>query len=468
MNKKILKNVVILLILLFGIFISNTVFAAGNFSVNKSSATIKEGKTTTFTIDGSSATGKVNITSSDVTVATVSSSSVWLENSSSTITITGKKAGTATITVSGKVSDSKGEESVITKTISVTVEAEKIDNGDSNNNSGGSTGSNNGTTNNNTGSNSGTTTEQPETKSTNAYLSTLGVTPKEYDFSGFKKTNLTYSVTVPYEVDELKVLYKTAHSGAKVKVTGNSGFEVGSSNKITIKVTAEDGKTTKTYTIKVTKLAEEEEKPGNIIEDDEGLYLTSLSIEGIELSPEFSKDVYAYTATLSEINVTEVEVNAEANKENTSIEISGNTNLVVGDNTINIVLKQEGSTIQTVYQITLTKESTLVATTGEDVNFMSGLIDNIKNYVIIAIIVVVLIITVIIILIVLLRKENKRLKNEEIEEEYNVYENDENEFKSNNVEEMVKEQEVEEVTNETETKNEGRRTRRKEKGRHSK
>ena len=402
MNKKILKNVVILLILLFGIFISNTVFAAGNFSVNKSSATIKEGKTTTFTIDGSSATGKVNITSSDVTVATVSSSSVWLENSSSTITITGKKAGTATITVSGKVSDSKGEESVITKTISVTVEAEKIDNGDSNNNSGGSTGSNNGTTNNNTGSNSGTTTEQPETKSTNAYLSTLGVTPKEYDFSGFKKTNLTYSVTVPYEVDELKVLYKTAHSGAKVKVTGNSGFEVGSSNKITIKVTAEDGKTTKTYTIKVTKLAEEEEKPGNIIEDDEGLYLTSLSIEGIELSPEFSKDVYAYTATLSEINVTEVEVNAEANKENTSIEISGNTNLVVGDNTINIVLKQEGSTIQTVYQITLTKESTLVATTGEDVNFMSGLIDNIKNYVIIAIIVVVLIITVIIILIVLL------------------------------------------------------------------
>ena len=122
-------------------------------------------------------------------------------------------------------------------TATVTVKAKATDNGGSNNNSGGNSGSNN---------NSGTTTDKPVAKSTNANLSTLGVTPKEYDFSGFKKNTLTYSVTVPYEVDSLKVLYKTEHSGAKVKVTGNYGFVVGSNNKITVKVTAEDGKTTKT------------------------------------------------------------------------------------------------------------------------------------------------------------------------------------------------------------------------------
>ena len=50
-------------------------------------------------------------------------------------------------------------------------------------------------------------------------------------------------------------------------------------------------KQAKTYTIKVTKLAEDEEKPGNVIEDDKGLYLTSLSIEGLELSPEFIMNI---------------------------------------------------------------------------------------------------------------------------------------------------------------------------------
>ena len=287
-----------------------------------------------------------------------------------------------------------------------------------------------------------------------------------YDFSGFKQSSLSYKVTVPYEVESLKVSYKAAHSGATVKVTGNTGFDVGSSNKITIKVTAEDEKTTKTYTIKVTRLAEEEEKPGNIIEDDEGLFLTSLSLKEIEISPEFSKDVYAYTATLSK-DVTEIEVNAVANKENASIEVSGNTDLVVGENIINIVVKQEEGTAQAVYQITLTKEAIAVSTTGEENNFIGSLIDNIKNYIVIAVLVVVLLIATVIILIVLLRKENKRLKEQETEE-YDVYENDENEFEDNKVEEVVEEQEIEQTTNETETKNEGRRTRRKEKGRHSK
>ena len=87
-----------------------------------------------------------------------------------------------------------------------------------------------------------TTTEKPKEKSNNANLSTLGVIPKEYDFSGFSKNKTSYSVTVPKNIDSLKILYKTADSNAKVKVTGNSGFEVGSNNKITVKVTAEDGK----------------------------------------------------------------------------------------------------------------------------------------------------------------------------------------------------------------------------------
>lgn len=492
---KMLKNIVFIFTFIFILMLLSSISYAASFKTKVEPKEVKIGDTITITLTADNAAGMYNVKISDTSILTVSSGSLsdFLEDESATIKLKAKKAGTVTVTTSAEdMTDLDNSKNTVTGgekyTIKVTdpnansggnTGGNQNTGSGSNNNVGGNTDSNNGITNNNTGgnnitnNNSGTTTEQPKTKSTNAYLSTLGVTPKEYDFSGFKKSNLNYSVTVPYEVDSLKVLYKTAHSGATVKVTGNSGFDVGSSNKITVKVTAEDGKTTKTYTIKVTKLAEVEDKPGNIIDEEiEDLHLTSLSLKGIELSPEFSKDTYAYTAKLSNTEVEEIEVNAIANKENATVEISGNTDLVVGENTINIVVKEQNSTMQTVYQITLTKEAALVTAPGEEVNFMSSLIDNIKNYVIIAVVGVVLIIAAIIILIILLRKENKKLNNEDTEEEYNVYENDENEFENNEVkytvEEEAKKVEKKEETNETETKNEGKRTRRKEKGRHSK
>lgn len=277
-------------------------------------------------------------------------------------------------------------------------------------------------------------------KSNNANLSTLGVTPKDYDFSGFSKNKTEYSVTVPKNVDSLKVVYKTADSKATVKVSGNSGFEVGSNNKITVKVTAEDGKTTKTYTIKVTQLAEEEEKPGNLIDKEEELYLKSLSIEGVELTPEFAKDTYSYTATLSDTSINELHVSAEANNEKAKIEISGNTNLVEGDNTINILLTIDDSSTQKIYQIVVNKElgDVPAVTTSENGSSSNDLIGKIKNYAGIAIVVIVLVIVAIIVLIIMLIKENKKMKEEDDEyeindkpaEEYNVYKNDENEFKN--------------------------------------
>ena len=437
MNKKMFRNILIVAILLFFLMINNSVFAAGSFSLNKTSATITEGKTTTFSINGSGATGRVDITSSDTSVATVSSPSEWLENSSSIITITAKKAGTATITVTGTVADSEGAEATITKTVKVTVKAKETTSNSSSSNSNSS--SNTNSSSNSSNSSSTTTTKE---KSNNAYLSTLGVTPKEYDFSGFSKTKTSYSVTVPKNVDSLKVLYKTADSNAKVKVSGNSGFEVGSDNKITIKVTAEDGKTTKTYTIKVTKLAEEEEKPGNLIENEEDIYLKKLSVEGIDLSPVFVKDTYSYTATLIDASISEVKVVAEANNENVKIDISGNTNLIEGENTINILLTMEESTVQKVYQIVVTKEvmedtGVAIPEENEDTG-TTDLIGKLKSYAGIAIGVILLIVVAVILLIILLVRENKKTREEEkIEttkaEEYNVYQNDENEFINNEV-----------------------------------
>ena len=422
MTKKTFLKLSIFIILFISLIIGKEVYAKGSFTVNKTSVTLTEGNTTTFTINGSSATGKVSITSSNSSVATVSSSSEWIENNSKNITITAKKKGETTITVSGKVSDNDGVEDTVTKTIKVTVNEKSTNVVDNNKNA--------------------------ETKkSNNANLKTLGVTPKQYDFSGFSKNKTEYSVTVPANVNSLTVVAKAEDSKAKVNVSGNSGFETGSNNKITIKVTAEDG-TTKTYTIKVTKLATEEEKPGNLI--DEELYLNSLSITGIELSPAFSKDVFSYTATLNDESINEVTVNAKANNSKAKVEITGNKNLVNGENTINIVLTLDGETEQVVYQIVLnkignTEEETIETNIEVPTQYTND--SKIKLYILIPRLVVILIIVAIVVLIELIVKENKKLAtegNDNIDkqdddktskaEEYNVFENDVNEFKGQSVE----------------------------------
>lgn len=55
--------------------------------------------------------------------------------------------------------------------------------------------------------------------------------------------------------------------------------------------------------------------------------------------------------------MSEVKVIAEANTEKATVEVTGNTNLVEGENLINVIVKASNSSEQTVYQITVNKVS---------------------------------------------------------------------------------------------------------------
>ena len=266
------------------------------------------------------------------------------------------------------------------------------------------------TTTNKTTSNTTTNTTKTTTKSNNANLSTMGISPKEYDFTGFNKNKTSYSVTVPNDVDSLKVVYKTENAKAKVVVTGNNDLEVGS-NAIKVVVTAEDGKTKKTYTIKVTKLATEDSKPGNLIDDEDdstSLYLDSLSLKGLEITPEFKKNVYSYEATIDmdTNDMSKVDVEAETSNKKATVEITGNTDLQEGENVINVIVKSKTSSDQTVYQITVNKVSKAseVASSGKHIR---------KEHIIIGLFIVAAVVAVIIII-----KMNKGKKDEE-EYDYN-------------------------------------------------
>ncbi len=92
----------------------------------------------------------------------------------------------------------------------------------------------------------------PATYSSDASLSSLTVSPGTLS-PAFSPDVTSYTVQVGSDVEKLAVSANVSDSGARVVVNGNSGLTIGE-NTVTCRVTAEDGQTTKDYTITVTKL----------------------------------------------------------------------------------------------------------------------------------------------------------------------------------------------------------------------
>ena len=76
----------------------------------------------------------------------------------------------------------------------------------------------------------------------------------------FNKDTTKYTASVGSGVSKVTVTAKASHAKAKVAVSGTTNLKEGD-NTVTVKVTAEDGKTVKTYTIIVTKAKAPTKKP---------------------------------------------------------------------------------------------------------------------------------------------------------------------------------------------------------------
>lgn len=92
----------------------------------------------------------------------------------------------------------------------------------------------------------------PATSSAEAALSSLKISPGKLS-PAFSPDVTSYTAQVGASVDKLAVSASAKDSKAKVLVSGDSGLKVGA-NTVVCKVTAEDGQTTKSYTITVNKL----------------------------------------------------------------------------------------------------------------------------------------------------------------------------------------------------------------------
>ncbi len=341
MKKSIIMGIILLTVILSISIVSYA--ATGSFSVNPTSADIKVGGNASIKITAKECGGKFTIKSSNSSIVSVSESSKWVESGSGTITVTGKKAGTAKITITAEdVSDTSEKEVNGSREINVTV-TDKI--------------------------------PDPPPKAT---IKKLVVAGKTYN-NPYK--NLT--VKVDNDVTNAKISVTTSNGESYTINKGNNvKLEEGTN---TVKITLASGNV---YTVNIRRAAKEDDTP-NIIDEpkpEEKILLKSLKLQGVNLeeekvelsySPEFSSEVYEYSVNVAN-DITKIDVEAIASKEDYTVEITGNEELKEGENIITILVKAKDSDKVTTYKIKVIKEEAVeaVATLDETPNTGEELKDN--------------------------------------------------------------------------------------------
>lgn len=436
MKKQIKLSIAILIaFIIFCLFHVNQVEAAGvSLTGNQ---TVTAGQPVTVTASVTAGAWNLTLSGGGKSQALVGQTTVE-GNQTATASITFVANSDTTVTLTGDMTDYSSDVSqTVSRSTRVSVNTASSGNNNTpptggttnNGNPGGSTATG-GTTGGST-SGSGTSSNQNPyageepvntaiAKSNIASLANFGIRPN--DFSGFTPNKTSYSVKVPNSVSSVEVYAEKGHSKQTIAGTGTKNLKEGE-NTFTITVTAEDGTTKKSYTININReKAEENDKEeekenknenNNQEENKETKSgIATLTVEGLELIPVFSTDIYEYTIKLTE-DKEKLEINATTIEENDKIEITGNENLKEGENVITILVNHESGEETVTYQIKVNKtliDEEAIAKQKEEQ-------EKKKKILIIGILGAILILGVVIFII-------RHIRNRRLDEQY-YFENDE-------------------------------------------
>lgn len=168
--------------------------------------------------------------------------------------------------------------------------------------------------------------------SSDASLSSLKI-PNATISPKFDKNVTEYTSTIQ-DITEITVNAIASDSNAKIMISDNYKNLQKGDNDIKITVTAEDGKTSKTYVIKVTlKLT-----PTNEELLKATALLTNLKIKGFNI--DFTKELKKYTITVP-YKTTKLKITAEPENPKAKVEIDGNKKFIVGRNLVKINVTSE-------------------------------------------------------------------------------------------------------------------------------
>ncbi len=197
--------------------------------------------------------------------------------------------------------------------------------------------------------------------SSDASLSGLGVSAGTLT-PGFAPGATSYTDNVGYGVSSITVTPTTTDPNATVKVNGAtaaSGSPSGpislsvGGNTITVQVTAQDGTTTDTYTVVVTRAAASSDAS-----------LSGLSVSAGTLTPNFAAGTTSYTDSVG-YGVSNITVTPTTTDTNATIKVngaaaasgssSGPVSLSVGDNTFTILVTAQDGTTTDTYTVVVTR-----------------------------------------------------------------------------------------------------------------
>lgn len=183
---------------------------------------------------------------------------------------------------------------------------------------------------------------------------------------GFAKGTTSYTASVPNTTTSITVRPTVGQADATVKVNGVTVTSGTTSGVMTLAVgpsvirtvvTAQDGTTTKTYTLTVTRAP-------TVIPDSANADLVSLAPSAGKLAPIFSSTGTSYTVNVSNAT-TSLTVTPTTDDENATVKVngitvasgtaSGATSLVVGSNIINVVVTAQNRTTTKTYRLTVNR-----------------------------------------------------------------------------------------------------------------
>ncbi|MCI9412912.1 MAG: cadherin-like beta sandwich domain-containing protein [Clostridia bacterium] len=342
MKKAKLKILIggLLLFLFLNVYTVQSEAATASFTSSISATSVYVGDTITLTIKATNAAGMYNVsrTNSNISV-TSGNESEFIENTSTTIKYKATKVGTVSITVSASdMTDLDNSSNKVTgsKTYTVTIK-EKSNNSSSSGNSSSSNSSGN-----------TTTTKTPTFKSVNQKVYTTNDCNLR---SSWSTSSAATSVKKGTELTLTGTSTETINGYTWYRVTYQGSTKYVASSLVTYNKPKDEDKD-----------KEDDNKDDNKNEKSSNKNLSSLKIDGIDMTPSFSKDTTQYTAHVDG-DVDELKINAKAEDSKAKVAIEGNKGLKEGDNIIKVKVTAEDETTR-IYFITVTKgEGTEVDTT---------------------------------------------------------------------------------------------------------
>lgn len=344
------KQIILTICLVALVWINLTIgVKAASTSLTASSTNVTVGTEVTVTASGNAASWDLEISGDGISTTKMAGYTDDAENGnfSKSISFTPSKAGTYTIKLTGNVTDETDTESTsVNKSITVTVKTKETSSGGDSEESGNSGG--------NSSKPSDTEEEAPSISfsSRNETVYAIDSVNVRSSCTTSNSDNIIGSLEVGQSVT------RTGVGSGWSRITYNGQIAYVSSDYLDTKNPLD------------TEEEPDEEKPEETDEEKSNVKtLSSLTVEQYSLEPEFSPDITEYSLTVGG-DVEKLDIGAIAEDTNATIEITGNTGLLIGENTINVKVTAEDGTVRT-YTINVTK----VADVGVQLSELS-----IENY----------------------------------------------------------------------------------------